>query len=105
AVLTQPMGRSVSSSSGPPKDGARESSEEPEMEGSGALSGLGHCVACVASFLPLAEVLATRACSREPLQWATQRGDSEHGLQHWVHVRIRARLWMRRLEDVLAGTK
>merc|ERR1719382_2432788 len=42
--------------------------------------------------------------------WAMQRdfapqANDEHGARHWVHDRIRARLWMRRIEDVTAGTK
>jgi len=63
------------------------------------------CLATVAAYLPLAEVLTVRACSRDPLQWAMQRGAEEHGPRHWVHNRIRARLWMRRIADLTAGTK
>lgn len=64
-----------------------------------------HCLAGVAAYLPLAEVLSVRACSREPLQWAMQREAQEQGPRHWVHDRIRTRLWMRRIADLTAGTK
>lgn len=63
------------------------------------------CLAGVAGYLPLAEVLVVRACSREPLQWAMQRQAQEHGPRHRVHDRIRTRLWMRRIADLTAGTK
>lgn len=63
------------------------------------------CLAGVAAYLPLAEVLVVRACSREPLQWAMQREAEEQGPSHRVHDRIRTRLWMRRIADLTAGTK
>lgn len=67
------------------------------------------CLAGVAGYLPLAEVLAVRACSREPLQWAMQRAHvdkaQEHAPFHRVHDRIRTRLWMQRIADLTAGTK
>lgn len=51
-----------------------------------------------ARYLPFREILATRRSSREALSWAMQRGASDgDGPQHWVHDRIRVRLWMRRL--------
>mmetsp|Transcript_55249 Transcript_55249/g.119318 ORF Transcript_55249/g.119318 Transcript_55249/m.119318 type:complete len:361 (+) Transcript_55249:36-1118(+) len=65
----------------------------------------GRCLAEVAAYLPLAEVLSVRACSLEQLQWAMERGASEHCFRRWVHDRIRTRLWMRRVADVTAGTK
>jgi len=34
-----------------------------------------------------------------------QRGAEDHGPRHWVHDRIRARLWMRRVADLTKGTK
>lgn len=81
-------------------------------ESSGPLATLDHrCLAAVAAHLPLAEVLTVRACSREPLMWAMQRDlstqeeEEEPGVRQLVHDRIRARLWMRRIEDVTAGTK
>merc|ERR1712129_218569 len=64
-----------------------------------------HCLADVVAYLPLAEVLSIRACSREPLQWAMEREAQEHGPRHRVHNRIRTRLWMRRIADLTAGTK
>lgn len=64
-----------------------------------------HCLAGVSAFLPVAEVLEMRACGREPLQWAMQRGDEERGPRCRVHDRIRARLWMRRIQDLTLGTK
>merc|ERR1712187_381148 len=54
---------------------------------------------------PLAEVLSVRACSREPLQWVMERGAEDHGPRCWIYDRIRARLWMRRVADVTAGTR
>lgn len=65
------------------------------------------CLAGVAAYLPLAEVLSVRACSREPLEWVMQ-GEceaDEQGPCHRVHNRIRTRLWMRRIADLTAGTK
>lgn len=64
-----------------------------------------HCLATVSANLPLAEVLEVRACSREALQWVMQRGTEEHGPRNWIHNRIRARLWIRRVADVTAGTR
>lgn len=64
-----------------------------------------HLLASVAEYLPLPEVLAMRTCSREPLQWAMQRGAEEHGQRCWVHDRIRTRLWMQRIADLTRGTK
>merc|ERR1719375_999536 len=47
-----------------------------------------------------------RASGREPLQWAMQRkAEADLGPQHWVHDRIRSRLWMTRIADLTAGTK
>lgn len=65
----------------------------------------GQCLVGVAAYLPLAEVLSVRACSREPLQWAMECEAQEHGPRHRVHDRIRTRLWMRRIADLTAGTK
>merc|ERR1719183_3128436 len=76
------------------------------MEQAGVLATLNqHCLASLAAYLPLAEVLNVRACSREPLQWAMEREAEEQGPRHRVHDRIRTRLWMRRIADLTAGTK
>jgi len=79
----------------------------PMQEGMcGPFEGLGrHCLSAVAANLPLSEVLAVRACNRESLQWAMQRGTEESDPRHWVHNRIRARLWMRRVADLTNGTR
>merc|ERR1712187_686444 len=63
------------------------------------------CLSAVAMYLPLPEVLAVRTCSLEQLQWAMQRQAENHGPRHWVHDRIRTRLWMQRIKDLTAGTK
>jgi len=63
------------------------------------------CLAAVAMYLPLAEVLAMRACSREPLQWAMERGADDNGSRRRVYDRIQARLSMRRVADLTAGTQ
>mmetsp|Transcript_80277 Transcript_80277/g.178166 ORF Transcript_80277/g.178166 Transcript_80277/m.178166 type:complete len:318 (-) Transcript_80277:15-968(-) len=76
------------------------------IEASGPLASLDRrCLANVASYLPLAEVLSVRTCSHESLQTAMQREAAEHGPRHWVHDRIRTRLWMRRIADLTHGTK
>ncbi|CAK0842129.1 unnamed protein product, partial [Prorocentrum cordatum] len=49
-----------------------------------------HLLASVAEYLPLPEVLAMRTCSREPLQWAMQRGAEETGQRRLVRRRRRA---------------
>eukprot|EP00929_Paragymnodinium_shiwhaense_P102462 TRINITY_DN65659_c0_g1_i1.p1 TRINITY_DN65659_c0_g1~~TRINITY_DN65659_c0_g1_i1.p1 ORF type:complete len:373 (+),score=82.09 TRINITY_DN65659_c0_g1_i1:123-1241(+) len=63
------------------------------------------CLDSVATHLPLAEVLNIRVCSREQLQWVMEQGAEEHGPRRLVYDRIRARLWMRRVQDLTAGTK
>jgi len=75
--------------------------------GEGPLADLDRqCLATVTAFLAYPDVLAVRCCSREPLQWAMMRGAlREDGPRHWVHDRIRTRLWMRRIADVTRGTK
>eukprot|EP00927_Polykrikos_kofoidii_P077048 TRINITY_DN74038_c0_g1_i1.p1 TRINITY_DN74038_c0_g1~~TRINITY_DN74038_c0_g1_i1.p1 ORF type:complete len:403 (+),score=56.60 TRINITY_DN74038_c0_g1_i1:32-1240(+) len=62
------------------------------------------CFAAIAAYLPLAEVLSVRCCSREPLNWTMERGAEEYGPRQWVYDRIRARLWMRRVADLTSGT-
>jgi len=66
----------------------------------------GHCLAAVALFLPLTELLTVRASSREAVQVVMQRrADGSAEQLGRVHDRIRARLWMQRIETVTAGTK
>lgn len=77
-----------------------------QTEDRACLSGLSRpCLSIVAGYLELDEVIAVRACSREPLQWAMQRRATEFGPQKWVFDRIRTRLWMRRIVDLTQGTK
>mmetsp|Transcript_5564 Transcript_5564/g.13068 ORF Transcript_5564/g.13068 Transcript_5564/m.13068 type:complete len:353 (+) Transcript_5564:99-1157(+) len=64
-----------------------------------------HYLASVAAFMGYPDFLSLRATSREQLQWAMQRGTASDGPRHWVHDRIRARLWMRRITDLTTGTK
>lgn len=81
--------------------------EEVAVAASGPFAVLDRrCLASVTGFLPFAEVLTVRASSREPLQWAMQRGASDDdGPHRWVHDRIRTRLWMRRIADLTQGTR
>jgi len=88
---------------GVPLPGRIRSSEETE---GGVLSVLPrHCIALVFAFLPVAEVLEMRACGAETLRWAMQHGVEEREPRRWIHDRIRARLWMRRIQDLTSGTK
>eukprot|EP00928_Gymnodinium_smaydae_P046921 TRINITY_DN31287_c0_g1_i1.p1 TRINITY_DN31287_c0_g1~~TRINITY_DN31287_c0_g1_i1.p1 ORF type:complete len:377 (-),score=88.86 TRINITY_DN31287_c0_g1_i1:129-1097(-) len=90
----------------PPAPDVPEAQVEPALEVS-PLEGLSApCLACVVAYLPLAEILAVRTCAQEPLQWAMDHAaEEESGPQHRVYDRIRARLWLRRVEDITAGTK
>lgn len=70
-----------------------------------ALSSLaGPCLSHVAAQLPLAEILATRACSSRCLDWASQRGVEKLSELRKVHNRIRARLWIERVADLTKDT-
>lgn len=106
SVEEQPEGKQESSASAGGSNGD-DSASGTGADGGRMLADLDPSyLSGVAAYLPLEEVLTTRACSREPLQWAMQRSASqEHGPQHWVHDRIRTRLWMRRIADLTQGTK
>lgn len=97
-----------------PEESTEDDTEVPSILKAGVLAtGVlatlnRHCLAGVAAYLPLAEILSVRACSREPLQWAMEREaleSQESEPRHRVHDRIRTRLWMRRIADLTAGTK
>lgn len=62
------------------------------------------CLAAVASHLSLASVLSLRTGSSGALQWAMQRPVADEAPLQQVHDRVRARLWMRRVAEVTAGT-
>ncbi|CAK0846870.1 unnamed protein product [Prorocentrum cordatum] len=75
--------------------------------GAAGLVGLGgYCVGLVAGCLHLPEVLATRACGRELLQWVARRGaeGEGHAAFRQVRDRMRARLWMWRVAALTGGT-
>lgn len=91
-------------------------------------SGLdGQCLSTVTTFLPLAGVLATRAASRELLHYSMQKPRTDSGCSEGgssatnsrrllrsssaaastglvVHNRIRARLWLQRVEELVSGS-
>lgn len=67
---------------------------------------LGHCLSAISPFLSLTELLEVRTSSREAVQLVMQRTADGHGKQLCrVHDRIRTRLWLKRIEDVTAGTE
>lgn len=96
-------------STAPPPDVPTEKAERPPLwchgdPGGGVLAQLDRrCLSAVAAYLAFGDVLAVRACSREPLQWAMQRTCEDARLL--VHDRIRTRLWIRRIMDVTRGTR
>eukprot|EP00747_Dinoflagellata_sp_TGD_P022109 gnl/TRDRNA2_/TRDRNA2_128912_c0_seq1.p1 gnl/TRDRNA2_/TRDRNA2_128912_c0~~gnl/TRDRNA2_/TRDRNA2_128912_c0_seq1.p1 ORF type:complete len:370 (-),score=99.23 gnl/TRDRNA2_/TRDRNA2_128912_c0_seq1:108-1217(-) len=80
----------------------------------------GRCLALVASSLPLAEVLNTRATALGGLAWVMRRAAAEAEAAETahkgreargpatalrkVHDRIRTRLWVRRIDELTTGT-
>lgn len=73
---------------------------------------LGPCILLIAQCLPLAEVLAARACSHAALDWVMHRASphleddlflplvTELGALSKVHDRIRTRLWIQRTAEL-----
>jgi len=62
------------------------------------------CLPLVAGSLPLAEILAVRACDTACLMWAMQRAIEQFGELGKVHDRIRTRLWIQRVGDLNVET-
>lgn len=67
---------------------------------------IGPCLALVAAWLPLAEVLALRGCGCASLEWGMQRANEGQGLGALakVHDRIRTRLWIQRVSELNKDT-